>query len=145
MGEAGDRQITGLALDSREVVAGNVFIALAGAKQHGLAHVAQAVDKGACVVVFDPAGGRKHPVEQINNVPMIGMGIVPQPGSNYLDIADEVYKRFDIIKKELPKEYKVEMFLDNTIFVKRSVEEVGETLLIAIGLVVLIIFIFFRI
>lgn len=81
---------------------------------------------------------------KINNVPMIGMGIVPQPGSNYLDIADEVYKRFAIIKKELPKEYKVEMFLDNTIFVKRSVEEVGETLLIAIGLVVLIIFIFFR-
>ncbi|MDD1640023.1 MAG: Mur ligase domain-containing protein [Methylococcaceae bacterium] len=55
LGEAEDRQITGLALDSREVIEGNVFIALAGAKQHGLAHVAQAVDKGACVVVFDPA------------------------------------------------------------------------------------------
>ncbi len=37
LGEAEDRQITGLALDSREVIEGNVFIALAGAKQHAQA------------------------------------------------------------------------------------------------------------
>ena len=88
LGEAEDRQISGLALDSREVIAGNVFIALAGAKQHGLAHVAQAVDKGACVVVFDPAGGRKQPVEQINNVPMIA---VEDLGPKLGDIAARFY------------------------------------------------------
>ena len=72
LGAAEDMLITGLALDSREVMEGNVFIALAGARQHGLIHVAQALDKGACAVVFDPAG-RRRMVEQINNVPMIAL------------------------------------------------------------------------
>ncbi|MFU8787654.1 MAG: UDP-N-acetylmuramoyl-L-alanyl-D-glutamate--2,6-diaminopimelate ligase [Methylobacter sp.] len=49
-----DRPVSGLALDSREVVRGDVFIALAGAQQHGLTHVGQAIDKGACAVIFDP-------------------------------------------------------------------------------------------
>ncbi|MGZ8191133.1 MAG: Mur ligase domain-containing protein, partial [Methylococcaceae bacterium] len=48
--------ISGLTLDSRVIVSGQVFIALAGSKQHGLAHVEQAIDNGACAVVFDPAG-----------------------------------------------------------------------------------------
>src|SRR6185295_179156 len=38
-----------------------------------------------------------------NGVSMIGCGIVPQPGANYVDIADEFYKRMDQIQKELPK------------------------------------------
>ncbi len=51
-----DMSITGLVLDSRAVVGGDVFIALAGAKQHGLMHVEQAIDNGANAVIFDPAG-----------------------------------------------------------------------------------------
>jgi UDP-N-acetylmuramoyl-L-alanyl-D-glutamate--2,6-diaminopimelate ligase len=73
LGGAEDMEITGLALDSREVVDGNVFVALAGSRQHGLAHVAQTLDKGACAVVFDPAGGGMQMAEQIKNVPMISV------------------------------------------------------------------------
>lgn len=51
-----DISVTGLALDSREVVSGDMFIALAGAKQHGLTHAEQALNSGACAVIFDPAG-----------------------------------------------------------------------------------------
>ena len=79
-----------------------------------------------------------------NGVPMIGCGVVPLPGSNYIDIADEFYKRFDQIKKELPKDYQLNMALDNTKFVRRSISEVKETLLIAISLVILIIYLFVR-
>ena len=68
-----DMPITGLALDSRKVVAGNVFIALAGAKQHGLVHVAQALAKGACAVVFDPAGDGKQLARQSYPMPMIAV------------------------------------------------------------------------
>lgn len=81
---------------------------------------------------------------RMNSIPMIGLGIVPQPGSNHLDISAEINKRLLEIRKDLPKDYKLDVSFDTTIFVKRSVEEVGETLLIAIGLVVLIIFLFFR-
>lgn len=68
--------VTGLALDSREVVSGDAFIALAGAKQHGLAHVEQAINNGACAVIFDPAGNGRQLAEAsqcniANRVPMI--------------------------------------------------------------------------
>jgi UDP-N-acetylmuramoyl-L-alanyl-D-glutamate--2,6-diaminopimelate ligase len=60
-----DRSINGLALDSREIVSGNAFIALVGAKQHGLAHAEQAIDNGACTVIFDPAGNGRQLVEAL--------------------------------------------------------------------------------
>ncbi|MBK9400264.1 MAG: efflux RND transporter permease subunit [Bacteroidetes bacterium] len=79
-----------------------------------------------------------------NGIPMVACAIVPQPGSNYIDIADEFYKRLEQIKKDIPSDLKIGLALDNTRFVRNSVKEVEETLLIAILLVVLIIFLFFR-
>ncbi len=83
-------------------------------------------------------------VLRLDNVPMIGLAISPMPGANFIDIADEVNKRMADIKRELPSDYQMDTLIDNTIFVKRSIEEVGETLLIAILLVILIIYLFFR-
>ncbi|MDO9186347.1 MAG: efflux RND transporter permease subunit [Bacteroidia bacterium] len=79
-----------------------------------------------------------------SGVPMIGLGVVPQPGANYIAIADEFYKRVEQIKKDLPKDFHLGIALDNTKFVKRSILEVKETLIIAIVLVILIIYLFFR-
>ncbi|MDB5258378.1 MAG: cation/multidrug efflux pump [Chitinophagaceae bacterium] len=79
-----------------------------------------------------------------SGIPMVGVALVPQPGANYLDIAEEFYKRVESIKKDLPKDYKIDIGMDNTKFIKQSVEEVEETLLIAILLVVIIIYLFFR-
>lgn len=79
-----------------------------------------------------------------SGTPMVGLALVPQPGANYIDIADEFYKRFDLLKKELPKDYTVNIALDNTRFIKKSIVEVQETLIIALVLVILIIFLFFR-
>ncbi|MBL7892402.1 MAG: efflux RND transporter permease subunit [Bacteroidia bacterium] len=79
-----------------------------------------------------------------SGVPMIGLGIVPQPGANYLDISKEFYKRVGLLKKDIPKDYHVDIALDNTKFIAQSVTEVRETLFIAIGLVILIIYLFFR-
>lgn len=76
--------------------------------------------------------------------PMVGMAIVPQPGTNYLDIANAFYKEYDKIEKDLPKDFKLNVAIDNTIFVKKAVFEVAETLLISIVLVILIIYLFFR-
>ncbi|WP_300569929.1 efflux RND transporter permease subunit [Flavobacterium sp.] len=76
--------------------------------------------------------------------PMVGMAIIPQPGTNYLDIADAFYKQYDQLKKDLPKDFKLNIAIDNTVFVKKAVLEVAETLLLSILLVVLIIYLFFR-
>lgn len=79
-----------------------------------------------------------------SGIPMVALAITPQPGSNYVEIADEFYKRYEQIKKEVPEDIKLDIALDQTIFIKRSILEVGETLAIAFALVVLIIFLFFR-
>ncbi len=79
-----------------------------------------------------------------SGVPMVALAITPQPGSNYVEIADEFYKRYEQIKKEVPDDIKLDIALDQTVFVKRSIKEVAETLAIAFALVVIIIFLFFR-
>lgn len=76
--------------------------------------------------------------------PLVGIAIVPLPGANYLDISEAFYKEFDKLKKELPKDIDLNIAIDTTTFVKRSVIEVAETLAISILLVVLIIYLFFR-
>lgn len=76
--------------------------------------------------------------------PMVATAIIPQPGANYLDIANEFYKRYEQLKKELPEDYKLDIALDNTVFIKKSVLEVAETLIIALVLVIFIIYLFFR-
>jgi multidrug efflux pump len=79
-----------------------------------------------------------------SGIPMIALAVIPQPGSNYVSISDEFYKRFEQIKKEVPKDFKLNIALDQTRFVKKSISEVQETLVVAFLLVVLIIFLFFR-
>ena len=76
--------------------------------------------------------------------PMLSLNIIPQPGTNYLEIANSFYKEFDKMQVDLPEGYEMKVAIDNTQFVKKSVLEVVETLIIAIVLVVLIIYIFFR-
>ncbi|HEY1021936.1 MAG TPA: efflux RND transporter permease subunit, partial [Flavisolibacter sp.] len=79
-----------------------------------------------------------------SGIPMIALALVPQPGSNYVAISDEFYKRFEQIKNEMPEDVSLNIALDQTRFIKNSIMEVEETLIIAIVLVVLIIYLFFR-
>ena len=79
-----------------------------------------------------------------DGIPMIALAIVPQPGSNYVSISDEFYKRLEDIKKDMPEDVKINIALDQTKFIKKSILEVEETLMIAFLLVVMIIYLFFR-
>ena len=79
-----------------------------------------------------------------NNIRSVNLGVVAQPGSNQVAIADELYKRIDVIKKDLPPDIILEVGYDKTQFVRKAITEVKETLIIAILLVVIIIFLFFR-
>jgi len=77
-------------------------------------------------------------------VPMIGIGITPQPGANQIEIADECYKRVAQLKKEIPPDLIVGTALDTTLSIRKAISEVEETILIAFGLVLLVIFAFLR-
>jgi multidrug efflux pump len=79
-----------------------------------------------------------------SGTPMIALALVPQPGSNYVAISDEFYKRLEQIKKEVPEDIKLNIALDQTKFIKQSISEVEETLIVSLVLVILIIYLFFR-
>ena len=79
-----------------------------------------------------------------NGIPMVLNAIVPQPGSNNLEIADEFYRRWESIKKDLPNDIYSSIRYDTTKYIRDSISEVQQTIYLAFGLVVLIIFIFLR-
>jgi multidrug efflux pump len=79
-----------------------------------------------------------------SGIPMIAMAIIPQPGANYVSISDEFYKRLEALKKDIPEDFTLNVALDQTRFIKNSISEVEETLIISFILVVIIIYLFFR-
>jgi multidrug efflux pump len=81
---------------------------------------------------------------KMNGVPMIGVVIIPQPGANQIEIADEVYKRLKEMEKDLPEDISLGIAFDNTRFIRASINEVQSTIYIAFILVVAIIFLFLR-
>lgn len=86
----------------------------------------------------------EYSVLKIDGVPMISVVLMPQPGSNHIDIADECYKRLEQLKKDIPSDIVTEIRLDGTKYIRKSIAEVEETILIAFALVILIIFLFLR-
>ncbi len=81
---------------------------------------------------------------RLNGVNAVGLAIIPQPGANYIKIADEFYKRVEAIQKSQKGDFELTPLIDQTKNVRRSIKEVEETLLISFSLVVLVIFFFFR-
>ena len=79
-----------------------------------------------------------------NGIPMVSTVIIPQPGANQIEIADEVRIRLEQMKKDLPEDVIVEVAHDSTRFIRASISEVQSTIYIAFALVVIIIFLFLR-
>ncbi|MBN3521440.1 efflux RND transporter permease subunit [Algoriphagus lutimaris] len=79
-----------------------------------------------------------------DGVPMVGVVLVPLPGSNNIEIVDEFYRRLEFIKKDLPEDVGLEIGFDSTDYIRSSIAEVQETIITAFILVVAIIFLFLR-
>lgn len=81
---------------------------------------------------------------KMNGVPMVGVVVIPQPGANHIDIADNVYRRMEQMKKDLPEDVTYSYGFDNTKFIRASISEVEQTVYEAFALVIVIIFLFLR-
>ena len=81
---------------------------------------------------------------KMNGVPMVGVVVVPQPGANHIDIADAVYERVEMMRKDLPDDVILSYGFDNTKFIRASIKEVKDTVYEAFILVIIIIFLFLR-
>jgi multidrug efflux pump len=79
-----------------------------------------------------------------DGVPMVQIAVVPQPGSNHIEIVDEIFRRLAYIQKDLPEDVKVNVNYDNTEYIRSSIKEVQNTIFIAFTLVVIIIYFFLR-
>lgn len=79
-----------------------------------------------------------------NGIPMVSTVIIPQPGANHINIADEVRLRMEQMQKDLPEDVTLDVAFDNTMFIRASISEVEKTVMIAFALVVFIIFSFLR-
>jgi hydrophobe/amphiphile efflux-1 (HAE1) family protein len=81
---------------------------------------------------------------KFNGVNAVGLAIIPQPGANNIQIADEFNRKLEEIKKSNRADIDFNVLIDNTRNIRQSLSEVKETLIIAFALVVLVIFFFFR-
>ena len=81
---------------------------------------------------------------KMNGIPMVGVVVIPQPGANHIDIADEVYRRMETMRKDLPEDVVTGYGFDNTRFIRASIDEVKQTVYEAFVLVIIIIFLFLR-
>ncbi|MBP6094661.1 MAG: efflux RND transporter permease subunit, partial [Cytophagaceae bacterium] len=77
-------------------------------------------------------------------VPMISIAVIPQPGSNQIEIVDQIHKKLTQIQSTIPSDVILKEGFDNTKYVRKSIEEVEETILTAILLVTIVIFLFLR-
>lgn len=77
-----------------------------------------------------------------NGVPMVGIGIIKQSTANTLKVATLVKQRMKEVNQSLPEGFVIEQSYDTSVFINSSIEEVYKTLIIALGLVILVIYVF---
>ncbi len=85
---AGEVAVTGVTLDSRTVLAGDLYAALPGFNTHGASFAAAAVDSGAAAVLTDPAGARVIDEAGALRVPVL---VTPDPRSVLGAVAAQVH------------------------------------------------------
>jgi multidrug efflux pump len=79
-----------------------------------------------------------------NQNPAVILNIQRQPGANIIAVVDRVVKLLPQLKAALPAAVKVDILTDRTTTIRASVDDVQFTLVLTIGLVVMVIFLFLR-
>ena len=81
---------------------------------------------------------------RVDGIDMVAVVTRPQPGANFVEIADEVRRRVSVIERNLPPDISTGYGFDTSKYIRQSIAEVQQTIFIALALVVLIIFSFLR-
>src|SRR5512137_1884400 len=80
----------------------------------------------------------------MNETPAVILNIQRQPGANVIAVVDRIKKLLPQLRSSLPASIKVSVVTDRTTTIRASVRDVQFELMLAVGLVVLVIFIFLR-
>ena len=111
--------------------------------------IVRADDDGTIVLLRDVArvelGARDYSMTSVQNgKPAIAIGIFPQHGANVIEISDAVRATLDSLSKDYPEGLKSEILFDTSDFVRVAITEVIKTLIEAVVLVFLVVFIFLQ-
>jgi len=79
-----------------------------------------------------------------NNVRSIVLAIQRQPGTNTVAVVDEIKKLLPVFEKQLPAAVNLMVLFDRSVSIRESVDDVKLTLMLTIGLVIMVIFLFLR-
>ncbi len=79
-----------------------------------------------------------------DNTRAITLQVMRQPGTNTVDIVDRIKELLPQLRSQLPPAVGLEIFYDRSESIRESVNDVQFTLLLAVGLVILVIFVFLR-
>jgi len=79
-----------------------------------------------------------------NNVRSVVLAIQRQPGTNTVEVVDSIKKLLPVFRMQIPPSVKLETLYDRSVSIRESVRDVKFTLLLALCLVVLVIFLFLR-
>ncbi len=80
----------------------------------------------------------------LNNRPAAQLGIFQLPDANALEVAQKVQAKIKELQKRFPKEIEIRATYDTTKFVKVSIEEVIQTLIEALALVLIVVYFFLQ-
>jgi multidrug efflux pump len=111
--------------------------------------IVRAGDNGEITRVRDIArvelGSSQYALRSLlNNQPAVAIPIFQRPGSNAIDISNEVRGEMELLKKSFPEGMDYSIVYDPTIFVRGSIEAVVHTLFEALILVVLVVILFLQ-
>jgi multidrug efflux pump len=90
------------------------------------------------------AGSDARMRSRFNGKPAVAMGVVKQATANPLEVAKLLREALPRIEAQMPDGMKIEVAYDTTIFIAASIDSVYETIIEALVLVVLVIFLFLR-
>ncbi len=79
-----------------------------------------------------------------NNERSVVLAIQRQPGTNTVEVVDSIKKLLPVFRMQIPPSVKLETLFDRSVSIRESVRDVKFTLLLALCLVVLVIFLFLR-
>jgi hydrophobe/amphiphile efflux-1 (HAE1) family protein len=81
---------------------------------------------------------------RFNMEPAVGLGIIKQSKANTLDVSDAVSAEVERIRPTLPPGLHMEKAFDSSVFIRRSLDDVQQTIFEAVVLVVIVIYLFLR-
>lgn len=94
------------------------------------------------VARIEKAAVEKRTFFRGNGVPMVGIGIIKQSKANTIDVADQALALAERLRPDLPDGMKIHHSFDTSVFIRNAISEVYKTLAIAIGLVIMVIYLF---